>query len=63
MLDPARFDPSAHVAAVAPAVGLTLDAERQARVAAALALVARIAAPALTMPIAEAVEPAPVYRP
>ena len=49
MLDPDRFDPAAHVAAAAPAVGLALDAARQARVAAALALVVRIAAPAFAV--------------
>ena len=63
MLDPDRFDPAAHVAATAPAVGLALDATRQARVAAAFALVIRIAAPALAVPLTEADEPAPVYRP
>jgi hypothetical protein len=63
MIDPDRFDPSAHVAAVAPAVGLVLDAERQARVAAALALVVRIAAPAFAVPLEPAAEPAPVFRP
>ncbi len=63
MIDADRFDPAAHVAAVAPAVGLALDAERQARVAAALALVVRIATPALAMPLDETAEPAAVYRP
>jgi hypothetical protein len=63
MLDPDRFDPAAHVAAAAPMVGLVLDAERQARVAAALALVVRIAAPALAVTVTETDEPAPVYRP
>lgn len=63
MLDPDRFDPAAHVAAVAPTAGLALDAERQARVAAALAPVMRIVAPALTIPLGEAAEPAPVFRP
>ena len=64
MLDPDRFDPAAYVAAVAPAVGLVLDAARQARVAAALALVVRIAAPAFAVAAgAETAEPAPVYRP
>jgi hypothetical protein len=63
MPDPEGFDPAAYVAAVAPAVGLALDAARQARVAAALALVARIAAPALAVRLDEAAEPAPVYRP
>jgi hypothetical protein len=63
MLDPDRFDPAAHVAALAPAVGLVLDAERQARVAAALALVVRIAAPAFAVALTETAEPAPAYRP
>ncbi|MBL6458600.1 DUF4089 domain-containing protein [Belnapia sp. T6] len=63
MLDPERFDPAAHVAATAPALGLRLDAARQARVAAAFALVAKIAAPALAVPLTEADEPAPVFRP
>lgn len=63
MLDPDRFDPAAHVAAVAPAVGLTLDAARQARVAAALALVVRVAGPALAIALDTADEPAPVFRP
>jgi len=63
MLDPDRVDPAAHVAAAAPMVGLVLDAGRQARVAAALALVMRIAAPALAVPLPETAEPAPVYRP
>lgn len=54
---------AAYVAATAPLVGLTLDAERQARVTAALALVIRTAAPAFAVPITPATEPAPVYRP
>ncbi|MDN3566871.1 DUF4089 domain-containing protein [Paeniroseomonas aquatica] len=60
---PVPIDPAAHVAAAAPLVGLTLDAARQARVAAAFALVAQIAAPALAVPLAPADEPAPVFRP
>jgi len=63
MMDPDRFDPAAHVAAAAPMVGLELDAERQARVAAALALVVRIAAPVFAVAVTETDEPAPVYRP
>ena len=63
MIDPDRFDPAAHVAAAAPAVGLVLDAARQAQVAAAFALVARIAGPALAVPLAPEDEPAPVFRP
>jgi Protein of unknown function (DUF4089) len=63
MLDPDRFDPAAHVAAAAPAVGLALDPARQVRVAAALALVVRVAAPALAVALDTTVEPAPVFRP
>ena len=63
MPNPDRFDPAAYVAAVAPAVGLSLDAARQAQVAAALALVVRIAAPAFAVALDETAEPAPVYRP
>jgi hypothetical protein len=62
MLDP-DFDPAAHVAAAAPMVGLKLDAARQAKVAAALALVVRTAAPALALALAPSDEPAPVFRP
>ncbi len=63
MFDPEQFDPAAHVAAAAPAVGLRLDAVRQARVAAALAMVVRIGSPALLAEVPETVEPAPVFRP
>lgn len=63
MLDPDRFDLAAHVAGAAPAVGLVLDMDRQARVAAAFALVVRIATPALKISLPETVEPAPVFRP
>ena len=63
MIDPEAFDPAAHVAAVAPAVGLRLSPERQARVAAALALVVRVAAPALAFPVPECAEPAARFRP
>ena len=63
MLDPENFDPAAYVAAVAPAVGLKLSPERQARVAAALALVVRVGAPALMRPVPESAEPAAMFRP
>jgi len=63
MLDPEAFDPAAHVAAAAPAVGLALDAARQAKVAAAVALVVRIGGPALAVPVPVEAEPAPVFRP
>lgn len=63
MLDPNRFDPAAYVAAAAPAVGLALSADRQARVAIAIALVAQIGAPALVLTLNPSAEPAPVFRP
>jgi hypothetical protein len=63
MMDPDRFDPAAHVAAAAPAVGLLLDAARQAQVAAALALVVRVGLPALRTVVPETTEPAPVFTP
>lgn len=63
MIDRIAFDPATFVAAVAPAVGLALSPERQARVAAALALVVRVAAPALVFPVPESAEPAAKFRP
>ncbi len=63
MIDPRSFDPAAYVAAVAPSVGLSLSPERQARVAEALALVVKVAAPALAFPLAEGAEPAARFRP
>ncbi|NCY24308.1 MAG: DUF4089 domain-containing protein [Alphaproteobacteria bacterium] len=63
MLDPKNFDPDAYVAAVAPAVGLQLSAERQARVAEALALVVKLGGAALTRPLPETAEPAAMFRP
>ncbi len=44
-------------------VGLKLDTTCQAKLAAALALVVRAAAPALAVPVGPADEPAPVFRP
>ncbi len=63
MIDPAAFDPAAYVAAAAPAVGLKLSPERQARVAEALALVVKVGAAALTRPVPESAEPAAMFRP
>jgi len=63
MIDPARFDPAAYVAAVAPMVGLALSPDRQARVAEALALVVKVAGPALAFPVPESAEPAARFRP
>jgi hypothetical protein len=63
MIETTHFDTHAYVAAVAPAVGLQLNAPRQAAVAEALALVARIAAPALALTPSAEIEPAPVFAP
>ena len=63
MIDPDAFDSRAYVAAVAPAVGLALSPERAAAVAEALALVVRVAAPALGYALAGHDEPAPVFAP
>ncbi len=63
MIDPESFDPAAYVAAVAPAVGLKLSPERQARVAASLALVGKVGAAALLRPVPESAEPAAMFRP
>ena len=63
MIEQKTFDPHAYVVAVAPAIGLDLTAERTAAVAEALALVARVAAPALAYKLPEHAEPAPVFTP
>jgi hypothetical protein len=63
MTDPEHFDARAHVAAVAPSVGLRLSPERIEKVAFQLALAARIGAAALNVQVPEEVEPAPVFRP
>jgi len=63
MIDTHRFDPAAYVAAAAPAVGLRLSPERARAVSEALALVARVAAPALTRAVPPQAEPAPVFTP
>ena len=63
MIDHRRFDAPAYVAAVAPVLGLRLPPERAAAVAEALALVARVAAPALAYELPEHAEPAPVFAP
>ncbi len=63
MIDQENFDARAHVAAMAPAIGLRLDAERQAKVVFQFNLMARIAGAALNKPVPEHVEPAPVFRP
>ena len=63
MIDPDAFDPRAYVAAAAPAVGLALSPERAVAVAEALALVVRVAAPALGYALAEHDEAAAVFVP
>jgi hypothetical protein len=63
MIDTTHFDAHAYVTAVAPAVGLRLDAGQKDAVAEALALVARIGAPALALSLAADLEPAPVFAP
>jgi 1-carboxybiuret hydrolase subunit AtzG-like protein len=63
MVDPERFDARAYVAAAAPLVGLALTPERIEQVAAALALIVRIGAPALAVNVPAEVEPAPVFTP
>jgi hypothetical protein len=63
MIDPDRFDPAAYVAAVAPAMGLRFSPERAKAVSDALALVVRVAGPALTHPVPKTAEPAPIFTP
>ncbi len=63
MIDPETFDPAAYVAAAAPAIGLSLTPERAAEIAAAFALVVRIATPALCLALPAHIEPAPVFAP
>jgi hypothetical protein len=63
MIDTHRFDPAAYVAAVAPAMGLRFCPQRAQAVSEALALVVRVAAPALTREVPTEAEPAPVFTP
>jgi hypothetical protein len=63
MIDIHRFDPDAYVAAAAPAMGLRFSPERAKAVSDALALVVRVAAPALTRSVPAEAEPAPVFTP
>jgi hypothetical protein len=63
MIDIHRFDTAAYVAAVAPAMGLRFSPERAQAVSDALALVVRVAAPALTHQVPTEAEPAPVFVP
>lgn len=61
MIDPDRFDALAYVTAACPAVGLDLPPERLAVLAEAFALVVRVGMPALSMPVSDDAEPAPVF--
>lgn len=61
MADPAGID--AYVKFTAPLLGFSFDAEREAAVVAAFALICRIAGPALNYPLARLAEPAPVFTP
>jgi hypothetical protein len=63
MIDADAFDAKAYVAAAAPSVGLVLAPDRIEQVAAAFALVVRMAAPALAYSMPADVEPAPVFAP
>jgi len=63
MIDTDRFDPAAYVVAAAPAMGLRFSPERAQAVSEALALVVRVAAPALTRTVPDEAEPAPVFTP
>ncbi|MBS0562829.1 MAG: DUF4089 domain-containing protein [Proteobacteria bacterium] len=63
MIDTERFDPAAYVDAVAPAMGFRFSPERAKAVAEALALVVRVAAPALAHPVPQDAEPAPLFTP
>lgn len=56
------IDPLAYVTAMAPALGFDLSAERNVEVAAAFAVVLRVAAPALAMTVPVQTEPAAVFR-
>jgi hypothetical protein len=63
MIDTEAFDPAAYVAAVAPAMGFRFSPERARAVADALALVTRVAAPALSRAVPHEAEPAPLFTP
>ena len=63
MVDPDQFDAARYVREVAPLMDLALTPEQEARIAAALALVVRIAAPALAVELPSDAEPAPVFTP
>jgi len=63
MIDTERFDPAAYVDAAAPAMGFRFSPERARAVAEALALVVRVATPALVRAVPHETEPAPLFTP
>jgi hypothetical protein len=56
------IDPLAYVTVMAPALGFDLPPDRAREVAEALAVVLRVAAPALALRVPPDTEPAPVFR-
>jgi hypothetical protein len=58
-----NFDPLAYVKATAPLIGLSLTPERVAELAAAFALVRRVATPALDFELPADAEAAPIFTP
>jgi len=63
MPDPMPADPEAILAALLPASGIPLDPAWRPAVLANLRVAAGIAASLQAMPLADAVEPAPVFEP
>lgn len=57
------FDPEAVIDAMAPMLGLTVEAAARPAVAANLAVTARFAALVMAMPLDDEAEPAPVFVP
>jgi hypothetical protein len=57
------FEAAAYVAAAAPSIGLKLPPQRMAEIAAAFALVVRMARPALECELPENVQAAPIFMP
>lgn len=60
---PAPFDPEAVMDAMAPLLGLTIEAGARAAVAANLEVTARFAAIVMAVPVDDEAEPAPVFVP
>ncbi|MGF1624142.1 MAG: DUF4089 domain-containing protein [Alphaproteobacteria bacterium] len=59
----AAFDAEAHLAHMAPVMGLVIDPVWHPTIAANLATTARMAALLIDFPLDDAVEPAPVFVP